>query len=245
MQNLLKEKPNLSERGAPKDGQPQSSDHRLFMQLQAYTGCGDWRAVADHMAAAGVPGALYLDFNDPLGIAILSWSDKPDYFVEEFRRLQRTGPISALKPRPEFAMAGRSYSLGYEADLREALFDRLIRTATNPAWPWAVWYPLRRHGEFEKLDEQAQRTVLMEHGQIGRSFAEGDYAHDIRLACHGLDRNDNDFLIGLIGKELHPLSAIVATMRKTQQTSTYIQNLGPFFVGKVVWQSTGNYSPPI
>ncbi len=77
----------------------------------------------------------------------------------------------------------------------------------------------------------------MEHGMIGRAFGEKDYGHDIRLACHGLDANDNDFVIGLIGKELHPLSALVQTMRGTKQTSTYIERMGPFFIGKVAWQS--------
>jgi chlorite dismutase len=36
---------------------------------------------------------------------------------------------------------------------------------------------------------------------------------------------------------LHPLSHIVQTMRKTKQTSEFIQSLGPFFVGHAVWQS--------
>ena len=74
--------------------------------------------------------------------------------------------------------------------------------------------------------------ILAEHGTIGMSFGVGDYAHDIRLACHGLDKDDNDFVIGLIGKDLYPLSAIVQTMRKTQQTSLYLERLGPFFVGR-------------
>ena len=56
------------------------------------------------------------------------------------------------------------------------------------------------------------------------------------LACHGLDVHDNDFVIGLIGKELFPLSAVVQAMRKTQQTSHHMQEMGPFFVGKAVWQ---------
>ena len=56
-------------------------------------------------------------------------------------------------------------------------------------------------------------------------------------ACHGLDRDDNDFVIGLIGKELFPLSAVVQAMRKTQQTALYLDRLGPFFVGRAVWQS--------
>jgi len=44
-------------------------------------------------------------------------------------------------------------------------------------------------------------------------------------------------VIGLIGKELYPLSALVQTMRKTQQTSLYLERLGPFFVGRAMWQA--------
>ena len=69
------------------------------------------------------------------------------------------------------------------------------------------------------------------------AFGAGDYAHDVRLACHGLDRDDNDFVIGLIGKDLFPLSALVQAMRKTQQTALYLDRLGPFFVGRAIWQS--------
>ena len=63
------------------------------------------------------------------------------------------------------------------------------------------------------------------------------YAADIRLACFGLDRLDNEFVIGLVGPELHALSRLIQDMRKTQQTGKYIESLGPFFVGKVHWQS--------
>jgi chlorite dismutase len=80
-------------------------------------------------------------------------------------------------------------------------------------------------------------VILAEHGEIGMRFGAGDYAHDIRLACYGLDRDDNDFVIGLIGKALFPLSAVVQAMRKTQQTSLYLDRLGPFFIGRAVWQS--------
>ena len=101
-------------------------------------------------------------------------------------------------------MLGRTYSLGYEPDLRDALIDRPRRTVLNPAWRWAIWYPLRRSGKFAQLPDQEQRTILAEHGAIGMAFGAADYAHDVRLACHGLDRDDNDFVIGLIGKELFP-----------------------------------------
>jgi chlorite dismutase len=134
-------------------------------------------------------------------------------------------------------MLGRTYSIGYEPDLPEVLLHRPKRTVLNPAWKWAVWYPLRRAGKFAQLPADEQRVILAEHGTIGMSFGVGDYAHDIRLACHGLDRDDNDFVIGLIGKELYPLSALVQTMRKTQQTSLYLERLGPFFVGRALWQS--------
>ncbi len=62
-------------------------------------------------------------------------------------------------------------------------------------------------------------------------------AQDIRLACHGLDKNDNDFVIGVLGRELYPCSAVIQAMRKTKQTSQYLESLGPFFIGKAIWQS--------
>ena len=97
--------------------------------------------------------------------------------------------------------------------------------------------PLRRSGKFAQLPPDEQRTILAEHGAIGMSYGAADLAHDIRLDCRGLDKDDNDFVIGLIGKELFPLSHIVQSMRKTQQTALYLERLGPFFVGRVVWQS--------
>ena len=82
---------------------------------------------------------------------------------------------------------------------------------------------------------------LLANGVVGRSFGRAGYDYDIRLACHGLDKNDNDFVIGLIGPGLQPLSAIVQRMRKIKQTSQYLERLGPFFVGKAVWHSETNY----
>ena len=105
--------------------------------------------------------------------------------------------------------------------------------------PWAIWYPLRRRGTFESLSPQDQRTILMEHGGIGHAYGRAGYATDIRLACHGLDKNDNDFVIGLLGPELYPLSSIVERMRQTKQTSMHIEHMGPFFAGKAVWQTHG------
>jgi len=134
-------------------------------------------------------------------------------------------------------MIGRSYASGYEQDLDDWLLHRPRRTVLNSSWPWAIWYPLRRTGAFAKLAAQEQGAILREHGVIGRAYGEADLAHDIRLACHGLDSHDNDFLIGLVGRELQPLSHLVQAMRKTAQTSEYMASLGPFFVGHALWQS--------
>lgn len=229
------EPPDLSEKGGLKDGQPQRSDDRLFMQLLAFGGCPDAGAIARALREAGVEGAVYGDVNDPSGIAVLSLTPKPETYMDVVRPLLSSSPGLVLKP--EFAMLGRTYSLGYEPDLREALIERPRRTVLNPAWRWAVWYPLRRNGHFAQLPDQEQRTILAEHSAIGMSFGAADYVHDVRLACHGLDKADNDFVIGLIGKDLFPLSAIVQAMRKTQQTALYLDRLGPFFVGRVIWQS--------
>jgi chlorite dismutase len=231
------EPPDLSEKGGLKDGQPQRSDTRLFMQLVAFGGCPDAGLVARHLDGKGIAGAVYDDVKDTTGIAVLSRSQDPIYFIERVRPALASGPCRGLTQKPEYSMLGRTYSLGYEPDLSETLVARPRRTVLTPAWRWAVWYPLRRSGRFAQLPDQEQRTILAEHGTIGMAFGAGDYAHDVRLACHGLDRDDNDFVIGLIGKDLFPLSAVVQSMRKTQQTSLYLDRLGPFLVGRAAWQS--------
>jgi chlorite dismutase len=232
------EPPDISEKGGIKNGEPQRSNARLFMQFLAFGGCGsDTSPLARAMAAAGVAGVLYEDVNDPRGVGVLSFSQQPADFLDRVRPMLLDGPFAALTQKPEYTMFGRTYSIGYEPDLNETLLERPRRTVLNPAWPWAIWYPLRRSGRFAQLPAEEQRVILAEHGSIGMSFGAADYAHDIRLACHGLDKHDNDFIVGLVGKELHPLSAIVQTMRKTQQTALYLERLGPFFVGRTIWQS--------
>jgi hypothetical protein len=231
------EPPDLAERGGAKSGQPQRLDERLFMQLLAYGGCRDSSAVAEALSNAAIEGAVYEDANDPQGIAVLSLTRDPNFFLDTMRPLLKGPAFSALVPKPELTMLGRTYALGYEPDLAEAILHRPRRTVLNKDWPWAVWYPLRRNGRFAQLPPEEQRVILAEHGAIGMSYGAGDYAHDIRLACYGLDKNDNDFVVGLLGKALYPLSHIVQAMRKTQQTSLYLDRLGPFFVGRAAWQS--------
>jgi hypothetical protein len=227
------EPPDISEKGGLKAGQPQRSDERLFMQFLAFGGCADPSVLGPHLAAAGITGVVYEDVNDPRGVAVLALSRTPAFFVDALRPALNGGPFAQLVLKPQFTL------LGYEPDLEEVLFHRPVRTVLNAAWPWAVWYPLRRNGRFAQLPPEEQRVILAEHGAIGMAFGAADLAHDIRLACHGLDANDNDFVVGLIGKDLHPLSAVVQAMRKTQQTALYLDRLGPFFVGRAVWQGQG------
>lgn len=224
--------PDLAEKGGLRNGQPQRSDERLFVQFLAYGGCRDAGAARAHLEAAGLTAVVYEDLNDPLGIAVVTVDTNPNTFIDAGRPALASGPFAAMVQKPELAMFGRTYALGYEPDLADVLVARPKRTLLNPDWPWAVWYPLRRSGAFAQLPAEQRRTILAEHGAIGMTFGAGDLAHDIRLACHGLDRDDNDFVIGLIGRELFPLSAVVQMMRKTQQTSLYLDRLGPFFVGR-------------
>ena len=227
------EPPDLSEQGGLRNGEPQRSNERLFMQLIAFGACRDAGAVADVLHPLPLETVVYEDLNDPSGVAVLALARDPGAFLDVLRPAL-AGAGASLVLKPEYTMLGRTYSLGYEPDLSDTLIERPRRTVLNADWRWAIWYPLRRNGAFAQLPPDEQRTILAEHGAIGKTFGAGDYAHDIRLACHGLDRSDNDFVIGLIGKDLFPLSALVQSMRKTQQTSLYLDRLGPFFVGRKV-----------
>ena len=119
----------------------------------------------------------------------------------------------------------------------ETLVERPRRRVLDPSNCWGIWYPLRRSGSFEQLSRTEQNAILMEHGGVGMAFGRAGLGYDVRLACHGLDKSDNDFVVGLLGPELHPLSIIVQRMRRTRQTSLHLERLGPFFVGRVAWQS--------
>jgi chlorite dismutase len=236
---------DISEKGGLRGGVQQTSDRRLFMQFLAFGGAGitggDSSTLIVSLEKSGLNGVLYEDANDPNGVGLLTWSETPDFFVSRVRPLfargfRDTGAFSGLTLKPEFTMMGRTYALGHEPDLEEWLLTRSPKAVTDAAWPWAVWYPLRRKGEFNALPPEDQMSILREHGKIGHSFGASGLAMDVRLACFGMDKNDNDFVIGLIGKELFPLSACVQAMRKTRQTSTLMEHMGPFFIGKAVWQ---------
>lgn len=227
--------PDLGEIGQAV-GRAVETDRRLFMQLLAYGGSSDSALLMNDMERAGVSGVLYEDINDPQGVAILTYSEDPGYFLDEIRHFLNRSCFARLVPKPEFTMLGRTYALGHERKAEEALLVRPVRKVTNPEMPWAIWYPLRRAGSFEQLSAQEQRVMLMEHGGVGRAFAKAGLGTDIRLACHGLDRSDNDFVIGLVGPQLFPLSSLVQRMRKTKQTSLHLEHLGPFFVGRAVLQ---------
>jgi hypothetical protein len=184
-----------------------------------------------------VGAVIYEDVNHPHGLALVTYTENAEDFVKKVRPIFTTAALDRLELRPAFSMLGRTYSTGFEQDLEFWLLRRPRETLANPAWPWAIWYPLRRKGGFERLDPREKGGIMREHGGIGRSYAEGDLAHDVRLACHGLDQNDNDFVIGLIGKALHPLSHVVQAMRTTRQTAEFMEQMGPFFTGYAVWRN--------
>jgi chlorite dismutase len=226
-------KVDVQERGA----RGQTSNRRLWMQLHALGGCVDVKPLVRALEGAAFEAVLYQDVGDPRGVAVLVMTEDPAALVGAWREFLIAEPFGGLARKPGLGMLGRTYSSGFEADLDEWLLHRPRRTTLNPAWPWAIWYPLRRAGAFARLTPQEQGAIIREHSTIGHAYGDADLAHDVRLACHGLDERDNDFVIGLVGRDLHPLSHLVQTMRKTVQTSRYIESMGPFFVGHVLWQS--------
>ncbi len=225
----------LSEKGRGSDGQPISLDRRLFMQFMAFRH-GDRSALVTEIQNRNAQVVVYQDLNDAKGFGLIVFCEDPSYLVEQIHPLLNDGSQTTLVQKPEFTMLGRTYSIGYENDLEEVLLTRCGKRVCDATTPWAVFYPVRRSGAFERQPKEEQRKMLMEHGGIGQAFGRAGFASDIRLAGHGLNTDDNDFIVGLLGKELFPLSALVQRMRRTRQTSEFIESMGPFFVGKAVYQ---------
>lgn len=231
---------DLRERGAPREGQPQFLDSRLFMQLlvvRVDAPTADTPTLLGAaIAEAGVSVVIYEDVNDPHGYGVLTFTENPADLVDRVRPTLQNSAAGPLTLNAPMTMLGRSYSSGYESDLGYWLLERPAATVLDLSCPWAVWYPLRRSGAFERLEPREKGGILREHGEIGKRYGNADLAHDVRLACHGLDAADNEFVIGLIGKELYPLSHVVQSMRGTRQTSEFIHQMGPFFVGKAAYR---------
>ncbi|MEO7327042.1 MAG: chlorite dismutase family protein [Minicystis sp.] len=226
---------DVNEYGGKKDGERQVLNRRMFMQLLVFDLPRDADGAAKDLAVQlrerRVPAVVYADTMVPHGLGLLTWSEDPSHFVRNVRPLFSLAPLDQAILRPSFGMLGRAYASGHEPDLEFTLLRRPIENVLNEAYPWHIWYPLRRTGGFARLDPQEQSGILREHAQIGFAYGQAELAHDVRLACHGLDAEDNEFVIGIVGKDLHPLSHLVQTMRKTKQTSEFIAKMGPFFVG--------------
>jgi len=235
---------DVNEYGGKKDGVRQSMNRRLFMQLIVFELGFDHNSertaavLAEGLVRGKIPGVVYADTMHPRRLGLLTWSEDPSLFVHKIRPLFAPRSIDHIKIRPEFGMIGRTYSTGHEPDLGFVLLERPVKNVLDERFPWHIWYPLRRNGAFAQLSPQDQGGILREHASIGMAYGQQELAHDIRLACHGLDARDNEFVIGLVGPELAPLSHLVQTMRKTKQTSEYISQMGPFFVGYVLHRST-------
>ncbi len=177
---------DIREKGGIRGGEQQVSDRRLFMQFLAFGDARDIGALTGALANSGMEAVLYEDANDPRGVGLLTWSDDPEHFVGTVRPFVNSGPFAALALKPEYTMMGRTYALGHEPNLEDWLLHRSRKSVTDPAWKWAVWYPLRRKGEFNSLPPEEQSAILREHGKIGHSFGEAGFALDVRLACFGM-----------------------------------------------------------
>jgi len=138
LKNLTIEQPteevDISEKGKLNE-QTISLNRRLFMQLLVFTDAFDTDALVAALVKAGIHGVLYLDLNHPYGVGLLTFSEEPDYFVGNVRRLLNQEPFDLLTPRPEMTMLGRSYSLGYEADLERTLITRPIERSIQIGYP--------------------------------------------------------------------------------------------------------------
>src|SRR4026208_902072 len=101
--------PDLSGKGGMKDGEPQRSDRRLFMQLLAFGDCADASAAERVLDAADLQTGGYEDGNDPRGIAILTLAADPNVLLDGLRPVLTQELFAGLTPKPEYTMLGRTY----------------------------------------------------------------------------------------------------------------------------------------
>ena len=178
------EPPDISEKGGMKDGQPQRSNVRLFMQFMAFGGCADTAPLGDTLARAKISGVLYEDVNDPRGAGLLTFNEDPDFFLDRVRPVLNGPGFSTLIQKKEYTMLGRTYAIGYEPDLPEILLHRPRRTVLNPASAKVtVYVPGRRSTMLYRPSPSvtAVRTFSMSAGLEASTITPGSTAPDASL----------------------------------------------------------------
>ncbi len=127
-----KEALDINEKGSPRAGVPQTTNRRLYLQLQVYGNCKNSESLIHSLRTSGLESVLYADVNDPQGVAILFLTEDPSSLVTQSRKLLQSEPFASLTHKPEMTMLGRTYSTGREADLENWLLMKPRRNALNP-----------------------------------------------------------------------------------------------------------------
>jgi hypothetical protein len=143
------EPPDIRERSQTTDGRTLTLERRLFMQLLAFGESERTDFLIEALSEAELPAVLYEDVNDRTGVALLTFTENPDFFLADLRSFLRRPPFCALRAKPEYTMLGRTYAQGHEPDLEQALLTRPRQKVCDPKMPWGIWYPLRRAGAFD------------------------------------------------------------------------------------------------
>jgi chlorite dismutase len=237
--------PELREVGAPDSitGERQFMTRRLYMQLRVLDVDLSKMELTKFLETlktllSSMPSVMYMDAVSNNSVGVLIWSEDPSDFVTRLNPILSNKSLAPyFTERSGWTMFGKTYSNGHEKDLEEFLFKKPIRNATRDDWDWGIWYPLRRKGPFYIQPPEDQCSMLLTHAAIGKAFSDLNAAHDIRLKSFGMDPDDNEYIVGLVGDDFHGLSRVVEEMRKTKHTAEYLESLGPFFVGKKVWKS--------
>src|SRR5437879_8806042 len=110
----MDEKLDIREKGGVRNGAPQVSDRRLFMQLLAFGDAEDTSSLVRALEAARLPAVLYADASDPHGVGLLTWNDAPDFFVTQWRDFLKGSEFAGLTRTRDYWMASRTYALGEE-----------------------------------------------------------------------------------------------------------------------------------
>jgi len=211
------------------------SDNTLFLQLQVFDiepAAGPRAmvsALSRRLREKRIDGVIYGDANDHRGIGLLTWATNPGDILDNVHALLGGKRFSALTPRPGWVMFGRVGS--------DQPYGTTVETLLNGSQSWAVWYPVRNKPEWGSLDAGSQQSVHDEHIEAAKSFiAEGRVSY-ARLACHGLDPEDNDYISYMAAADLGDISSLAEAIRGTAQVSTHTDKMGPVFVGRKIWQN--------
>ena len=208
------------------------------MKFTAFGGCADPQAAVAALAEDGVEGALYVDANDPQGIGLIVAAEDPGLLRDDAARAVQPPAVRGVHAQARVRHARPHVLDRLRARSRGHAVHEAARQDAEPREPLGrVVSAAARRRSFRRCRPIISAASWPSTARSRNATAPAGMPPTCASRATASTRTTTTSSSACSARTCIRLSAVVQEMRKTEQTAQYLDSLGPFFVGKAVWQA--------